>query len=284
MFELSPATGGTWTEAILYSFNANGTDGYDPSGSLVLDAAGNLYGTTYWGGPYNGGIVFQLTASGDGSWTETVLHNFNEGSGDGAQPIAGVIFDPAGNLYGTTMGGGGYSYGTVFELSHGAGTWSETVLHSFNDVQAKGDGFYPYASLLIDGAGNLYGTTFQGGKKRYGTVFELSPEGNGEWAEAILYNFASGTTDGANPAGSLIFGKNGDLYGTTVHGGSLKNGTIFELQPFAGRVRILHAFNPRGSGSVQPYAGFVADTTGNFYGTTTQGGDFNNGTVFEVLP
>ncbi len=147
-------------ETVLYNFSANGTDGFLPWASLIFDRAGNLYGTTTWGGTYGYGTVFELTPNGSGGWTETVLYNFTFGT-DGAIPYAGVIFDSAGNLYGTTFDGGTYGNGTVFELTpNGSGGWTETVLHSFSSGI---DGANPYAGLILDRAGNLYGTTLDGG-------------------------------------------------------------------------------------------------------------------------
>ena len=153
----TPATSVVWTEKLLHSFND--TDGALPRAGLIFDAAGNLYGTTNAGGTYDAGTVFKLAPTGDGSWTETVLHNFGNGT-DGALPAAGLIFDAAGNLYGTTEVGGFYGDGTVFELTpNGSGGWTEQVLFSFN----LADGWYPYAGLILDAAGNLYGTTYTGG-------------------------------------------------------------------------------------------------------------------------
>ena len=149
----------TWAaaqEKVLHSFNNNGTDGLSPDAGLIFDAAGNLYGTTYAGGTYNYGTVFELTPAAGGGWTEKVLHSFSNGT-DGGYPVAGLIFDAAGNLYGTTYRGGTYGCGTVFELTPAAGgSWTEKVLYSFGNGT---DGAYPDAGLIFDAAGNLYGTT-----------------------------------------------------------------------------------------------------------------------------
>jgi uncharacterized repeat protein (TIGR03803 family) len=182
VFELSPKAGGGWNEAVLHSFNDVGTDGFFPVAGLLIDAAGNLYGTTTGGGANGGGgTVFELTPQSGGNWTETVLHSFAGGPNDGADPAAGLIFDAAGNLYGTTFMGGSDTSGcqsdgcgTVFELTpQSGGNWTETVLHSFSDDGT--DGTSPYASLLLDAEGNLYGTTAAGGAQGYGTVFEVTP-------------------------------------------------------------------------------------------------------------
>src|ERR1019366_8743737 len=164
----------TWAaaeEKVLHSFSG-GADGTYPYGGLIFDAAGNLYGTTTSGGTSNTGTGFELTPAAGGTWTEKVLHNFNNGGTDGTRPYARLTFDAAGNLYGTTYGGGAYnSYGTVFELTPAAGgTWTETVLWSFGNST---DGSYPWAGLIFDGAGNLYGTTSGGGTYGHGgTMFE----------------------------------------------------------------------------------------------------------------
>ena len=163
VFELTPAGGGTWTERVLYNFN--GTGGAIPQAGLIFDAAGNLYGTTFAGGTYNLGTVFELTPAGGGTWTEQVLHNFGNGT-DGGGPWAGLIFDAAGNLYGTTRYGGSYGGGTVFRLN----AQGETLLYSFSGA----DGANPIAGLVLDAAGNLYGTTYLGGASSQGTAFEIT--------------------------------------------------------------------------------------------------------------
>ncbi len=157
----------------LYSFDPNGNDGLGPYSGLVFDTKGNLYGTTNGGGASSLGTVFELINNGFYSWTETVIHSF--GNYDGAGPQASLVFDPSGNLYGTTVAGG-YGKGTVFELSPGTdGTWTQTVLFSFNGT----DGMSPYSTLIFDSQGNLHGTTFSGGKFGLGTAFELMPRTDG---------------------------------------------------------------------------------------------------------
>jgi uncharacterized repeat protein (TIGR03803 family) len=163
---------------VAYSFKDDGTDGSQPNAGLIVDEAGNLYGTTYFGGFHGNGTVFELTPTRDGGWEETLLHNFS--GKDGAGPDANLVLDAVGNLYGTTLygGSGPCSYngldgcGTVFELTPKAGGgWKEKVLHSFNG----NDGYEPSSSLIFDRAGNLYGTTFVGGSYGAGTVFEITP-------------------------------------------------------------------------------------------------------------
>jgi uncharacterized repeat protein (TIGR03803 family) len=207
VFELTPAGGGTWTEKVLWSFG-NGTDGANPQASLIFDAAGNLYGTTYQGGTACCGTAFELTPAGGGTSAETTLHAFGGGT-DGVGPQAGLIFDGAGSLYGTTNGGGTYNHGIAFELMPaGKGTWMEKVLHSF------GNG--------TDGAAPDAGTTFLGGSYGGGTVFRLNAQG-----ETLLFSFSG--TDGAGPDAGLIFDGAGNLYGTTYQGGSEGEGTAFEI-------------------------------------------------------
>ncbi len=278
VFELTPAVGGTWTERVLYNFGS-GTDGVGPEAGLIFDAAGNLYGTAAYGGSHGSGAVFELTPAAGGTWTEKVLWSFGSGT-DGANPFCGLIFDAAGNLYGATAFGGPHNYGTVFELTPAAGgTWTEKVLWS---PGSGTDGVFPQASLIFDAAGNLYGTTPTGGTYNHGTVFELMPAGGGTWTERVAYSFGNGT-DGNFPTAVLIFDRAGNLYGTTYLGGSSGAGTMFELMPAGGgwTEQVLHNFGS-GTDGANPYAGLVLDTVGNLYGTTNTGGTYNFGTVFEI--
>jgi len=229
VFELTPEAGGSWTESVLHSFIFNGTDGAYPTAGLVFDASGDLYGTTYYGGTNGAGTVFELISEGGGRWTKKILHNFNFNGTDGGYPQAGLIFDRSGNLYGTTYAGGTHDFGTVFELMpESGGSWTESVLHSFNENGT--DGAYPVAALTLDASGDLYGTTYAGGASGYGTVFELTPEGGGRWTETVLHSFNNNGTDGADPYAGLIFDRSGNLYGTTVAGGTHGYGTVFELK------------------------------------------------------
>jgi uncharacterized repeat protein (TIGR03803 family) len=192
---------------VLWSFG-NGSDGKFPESGVIMAPAGNLYGTTLQGGTYCSGcgIVYELSPSESGNWTETVLHNFN--GDDGSEPWDSPILDAAGNLYGTTSEGGTYSEGTVFELSPSeGGGWTETVLHSF---QFDGhDGRNPVAPLILDPTGNLFGTTPDGGTNRIGTVFELSAR-QGGWSETVVHNFND--NDGEVSFGGVVMDRAGDLY------------------------------------------------------------------------
>ena len=235
VFQLTPGANGKWTEKVLHSFRNDGRDGEGPVG-IVLDAAGDLYGSTFTGGRnscenYKCGIVFQLSRGANGRWTEKVLHDFT--GNDGAQPAAGLIFDNAGNLYGTTEAGGDLSQcpnsgcGTVFRLTPGAeGVRTEKVLYSF---QSNGkDGEQPNASLIFDKGGSLYGTTFMGGTFGGGTVFSLTPDANGDWTERIVHSFKY--DDGRVPQGGLTVDTSGNLYGT-AGGGDRGGGVVFEITP-----------------------------------------------------
>jgi uncharacterized repeat protein (TIGR03803 family) len=221
IFELKPS-GGTWQEITLYEFA--GPDGSNPTGNLVWDSAGNLYGATVDGGQYQVGVVFELMPNG-GSWTEKVLYSFTGGS-DGALP-QGVIFDSVGNLYGTTDWGGDFSCsngcGTVFKLTPSMGNWTLSTLHAFD----LADGESPNGGLILDSSGSIYGTTLIGGKNEKGVVFKLSKSGNG-WIETVLHSFA---VNGATPSDGLIFDQQGVLYGTAGNGGRQGDGVVFSIAP-----------------------------------------------------
>jgi uncharacterized repeat protein (TIGR03803 family) len=219
VYELTPSAGG-WTESVVHCFSAL-NDGYRPWSGVVFDQSGNLYGTTYWGGPYSVGTVFELSPSASG-WTETVLHNF-EGGNDGENPIGGLIVSASGNVYGTTPTGGTYGGGTVFELRSLNGTWVYTVLYNFSG--AKG----PEASLSIDADGNLYGTSYNGGTYGWGSVFKLTPSGGG-WIYTSLHDFTAGN-DGSRPVSDVIFDVQGNLYGTAELNGAYGRGIVWEITP-----------------------------------------------------
>ena len=212
-------SGGNWNETVLHTFQTSGGDGYAPYGAVVLDSAGNLYGTTASGGAYGYGTVYELSPS-QGGWVETILHSFTGRNGEGCFPTAAVVFDQAGNLYGTTN-----SCGIVFELSpQSGGGWNFTTIYTFSDY---GNG--PRSGLAIDSAGNLYGTLPDGGIYAGGNVFELSPSNGGGWTYTDLYDFTGGN-DGGSPAGGVfVTGPGGYLYGTTYYGGADDDGIIYEI-------------------------------------------------------
>jgi uncharacterized repeat protein (TIGR03803 family) len=248
-----------------------GTDGAGPNGGLILDAAGNLYGTTFGGGnASNSGTVFKIDAAGN----YTVLYRFT-GKADGKNPIAGVIEDADGNLFGTTYRGGTFYFGsgTVFKLDS---TGKETVLHTFIPNGLL-DGADPYAGVVPYGE-DFYGTTSAGGSSEFGTVFKLDKAGD----ETVLYNFLGGT-DGRYPQNSgVIQDSSGNFYGTTENGGdSNDDGTVFKVDQ-TGTETVLHRFT--GADGSRPMAGVIEDAAGNLYGTTYQGGAFGYGTVFKIVP
>jgi uncharacterized repeat protein (TIGR03803 family) len=276
IFELSPSQSG-WTATLLYSFDNIG--GASPFAPLVLDSAGNLYGTAIYGGNTTGacqgsgcGTVFEL-AKVDGGWQFQVLYEFTGGS-DSAHPQAGLVFDNAGNLYGTAAGGTPGGMGAVFELSPSNGTWQESTLYTF---AGGSDGATPLSGLTADADGAFYGTTVFGGPQNLGTVYKLTREGL-KWTETVLYAFIG--PDGSEPqAGPLLFRK-GILYGTTDFGGEFNQGTVFSLRQSNNTVveNVLYSFAT--SSGKNPYGGVVSDAAGNLYGTTAFGGSMHEGVAF----
>jgi len=303
VFKLSPRQDGSWTESILYVFQPP-PDGSYPIGNLVVDSKGNLFGVTAYGGKSQGGdgggIVFELTPNSQGQWTETIIHTF-EGGNDGALPLAGLIFDRLGNLYGTTSGESNVGAGTVYELAPGKnGTWTHSVLYYFDAYNAS-----TQSSLIFDSAGNLYGTGLGGPGEGCdgsgcGFVFELKPGSNGNWTYKTLYIFEGGP-DGASPVAGLVIDQSGNLYGTTQYGGTPPAdceyngcGTVFELSPRLNgnwKEEVIHRFaagikeNGFNVSGVFPVASLLIDPAGNLYGTTEVGGSpryWDGGTVFKL--
>jgi uncharacterized repeat protein (TIGR03803 family) len=290
LYQLSEVNG-VWNLNPIYQSGA-----YGAVGTPILDKQGNLYTTvefTYDAAPtFNDGMVLEFAPQPDGSWTQTTLYAFTGGN-DGSGPAAGVIADSAGNLYGTTLSGGSNSQcGTVFELSpQGNGVWTETVLYAFTGS----DGCNPYAGVILDRKGNLYGTTYIGGvgpcNNQCGAVFELSPPTvqGGAWTESTLHQFTN--TDGANPFAGLAIDSTGALYGTTVRGGNGQCeplgagcGTVFELappsQPGGAWKHVFFSFN--GLDGASPYGNVLLDQSKRvLYGTTASGGVRGYGTVFQ---
>jgi uncharacterized repeat protein (TIGR03803 family) len=279
------------TETILHSFGGSPNDGsYPYSAGLVQGSDGYFYGTTAGGGSNdiaNGGdgTVFRISPSG----RETTLYSFGSSPTDGVGPAAGLVQGRHGYFYGTTTGGGANNYGTVFRIS-ASGTY--TSLYSFGS--SLNDGVYPYDVLVQGSDGNLYGTTYYGGSNNIanlgdGTVFRISPSGT----YTTLYSFGSSPTDGANPYAGLVQGCDGNLYGTTLFGGSNNiasggDGTVFRISA-SGREKTLYSFGSSPTDGVYPYAGLVQGCDGNLYGTTLFGGANNianggDGTVFRISP
>jgi uncharacterized repeat protein (TIGR03803 family) len=281
-------------ETVLHTFQ--GRPGQYPDSNLVLDAAGNLYGTTSSGGSSactggdgGCGVVFKLTRTSS-RWVYSILYVF-EGVPDGAYP-SNLVFDASGNLYGTTSAGGDSKScvdgcGTVFKLAPASGGWTESVLYRFKGAK---DGETPVAGVVFDNAGNLYGTTVNGGtgcRFSCGTVFELSPGSDGGWTEKILHNFhgADGNTDGAYPESGLTIDlSTGNLYGTTSGGGNARYGTVFELSRGSARWKetILHAFQGGSDGQFPANVVFAAPH--NLYGTAGPISQDGCGTFFELTP
>jgi hypothetical protein len=349
VFELM-LSNGKWKEQVLYAFHG-GTDGLQPSGNLVFDSAGNLFGTTYGGGTGTSctaipgcGTVFELSPIGNGSWKETVLYSFQNG-GDGALPV-GLTIDASGNLYGVNITGG-TEFGTVFELSppiKKGGAWKESTLYAFQafeiaanpgpvfdgkgnlygswyqlyacgtlgcgtvfqlqrsgkrwqetslfDFSGGGYGGEPMAGVILDKQGNLYGTGAEGGNN-WGIAFELKLS-KGHWTESVLHNFCSSNNcaDGATPQSPLVFDSAGNLYGTAEAGGTgcsfnQSCGVVFKLTPSrtGWKESVLHNFKGKPDGS-NPSAGLTLDGKGNLFGVTPAGGAGKKGygTVFEVTP
>src|SRR5579885_3012174 len=296
VFKLSPNGSGGWTETVIRAFSG-GRDGANPWAGLILDAAGNLYGTTSAGGKYGYGVVFELSPSSGGNWTETVLHGFTNGN-DGGTPYSALTMDSAGNLYGTTLGGGiqTCSYlvtgcGVVFELSpvSGAG-WKESVLHFFNNTYGQA----PEGGVVFDAAGNLYGTTVVGGENGgcdgsgCGVVYKLAPTKSGQWQFTAIHQFTdTSQSKGFYPEGNLSIDASGDIYGTTSEGGTCLLGTIYKLTPGSSGgygETIVHAFGCNSTDGATPLSGMVFDALGNLYGTTSQGGTNSSGTVYKFTP
>jgi uncharacterized repeat protein (TIGR03803 family) len=331
VFELSPSSGGKWTEAVLYSFTGCTQVTQTPRGTLAIDKTGNLFGVIQ--GYFTSGLIFELLKGANGTWSYTVVHNFGSNEGE---PNVDLTWDSAGNLYGTTsLDSTGFD-GEAFELSpQPGGSWQEAVLYSFN--YSNGVGF-PVGGLVFDGNGNLYGAAYYGSNHTYGAVYELSPQAQGPWTltvlasgvadepnsrltfdsngnlygttttgnngvlyevsptsggtwkEIIIHSFASGN-DGAYPQGTLVFDASGNLYGTTLLGGLGCNqslcGTVYKLTPRSNgtwKETILHEFESAEDGS-EPQAGLLLDSFGNLFGTTSVGGGrYGYGTVFEITP
>lgn len=322
VFEVVPPAGGdgAGTETTLWNFTGS-TDGSTPSGGLVADAQGDLYGTAATDGASLAGTVFELSppAPGSTSWTETTLCAFGAGH-DGRNPVGNLVLGPDGTLFGTTNWGGTGGQGTAFKVVPPGGprtTWTETVIWNFTGGT---DGGQPVASLIFDAAGNLYGTTKTGGANGQGTVFELMPSPNPGWTQTTLWSFTGGT-DGGSPTGTLSIDANGALYGTTQFGGALsvtcaqalfpyygespaenepalsaayvpaggnECGTVFQLSPpaqgqTAWTLSTLYALGGVPDGG-NPAAGLTLLSDGSLVGLATQLGPRFYGAAFEVTP
>jgi uncharacterized repeat protein (TIGR03803 family) len=299
--------GSGWTFNPLHDFA--GSDGAIPTAPVVFGPDGALYSTTEFGGANGKGNVFKLRPSPTACktalcpWSESVLYSFAGGT-DGNQPI-GIVFDQAGNLYGTTSSGGANSNGTAYELTPSGGGWTEGILHSFGSYYP--DGLVPYRSVMVfDNAGNLYGTTFLGGASNAGSVFELTPSGSygtttdsgihgggvvfelspsgGGWTYSVLYSLTGSLGGSCGPAWALVTDAAGNLYDMTQCDGANNLGNVFKLTNTGGSwtYTSLHDFS--GSDGSFPLSGVTFDPSGNLYGTTYYGGANNYGVVWEIMP
>ncbi|HZQ23066.1 MAG TPA: choice-of-anchor tandem repeat GloVer-containing protein [Terriglobales bacterium] len=279
VYEISPDGTGNWTEKVLHNFQA-GIDGGTPNAGLIMDIAGNLYGTTWAGGAHGQGTVFELTPNGEGTWTNNVIYSF-QGLNDGSLPAGSLIFDGAGNLYGTASATGGYGQGVVFQLKHTAQGWVQRPIHQF--VSHSLDGSSPGGALAFDKLGNLYGTTVTGGLGVKGTVYKLTPVGK-MWKPSIIHAFGGGT-DGADPVGGVTIDARGNVYGTTTTGGSSNDGIVFQLAPTSNggwKYTIVYTFQG-GNDGASPYARVILDQRGNLYGATSTGGVNRGGVLFGIV-
>ena len=284
VYELIPSSGGTWTLKILYEFK-DLSDGI-PADDLVMDSAGNLYGTCIYGGTSYYGTVYELKRISNGTWRKQVLHNFVNDGKDGNYPGAALIFDKAGNLYGTTQEGGLKNVGVVFELTPYAGGsgWNEKILYSFPYKQKLWNALnFP---LVLDSAGSLYGVSDQGDNGAY--VFKLSPTSKGRWTLTTLYTFgaSSGPAPSA-PFAGVVFDSAGNLYGDTVLGGAEGSGTVYQLSPSADGTwteRNLFDFPSSCSPACGPHTGVTVDAAGNIFGTASASVTGTEGAVYELSP
>lgn len=280
IFELAHSSGGRWIKKDLYDFH--GYDGAGPSGPLLFDGVGNLYGTASGGGLEEVGVIFQLARSSASQWQEHILHQFK--GTDGSQPAGGLTVDAVGNMYGATVQGGlrGCSggCGTVFQLTRAGRRWTFKSIHAFS---GKG-GFWPPAGVVVDTVGNLYGTTVYGGLSDYGVVFELAASSS--WSEKVLHSFTGGS-DGGSPNDAVTLDGSGNIYGTTELNGVDGKGIAFELQPIqsgAWKEVVLHSFSGGRRDGSYPLSGLTFDRSKRLYGTTRGGGPVGKGVVYAVTP
>lgn len=320
------------TETVLYNFT-DGTGGGFPLSSLTPDGAGNFYGTADRGGTGGDGVVYELSPNGHGGWKQIALLSLNGGKNGGYPALSSVIYH-SGKLYGTAYSGGAHGYGVVFELTFNGKHWEHTVIYNFAGGTLGG---YPYASLIMDSDGNLYGSTEGDGNGTDGIVFELTPAGtdwterliydagtmtgftgltidsagtifgvefntqnglsyvveltptgNDSWTPTIIHTFTGYPKDGTGAVGNVVLDKEGNLYGATSIGGPKDQGIIYKLTPEKNgkwTEKILYSFKgfDGDKDGANPEAGIVFDPTGNIYGTTSSGGDYTYGTVFELV-
>jgi uncharacterized repeat protein (TIGR03803 family) len=273
------------TPEVIYSL-AGDEDGEYTDTDLVIDSAGNLYGSSVLGGEFGGGTVFQVAPSGK-NWIHTVLYSFTGGA-DGGEPYKGVTLDAQGNLYGTAVTGGTGSCeggcGVAYKLTNSGGTWSQTIIHSFSGGD---DGSGPGAGLTIDALGNLYGMAPTGGANGLGVIYRLHPDGSGNWSFTVIHTFTGGA-DGATGSPGRLLLHAGGLYGVATVGGAHGKGVAFELRQSPAAVsewklKVIYAFKGQPDAGF-PYGGLLLDASGNLYGTTYYDGENNLGCVYQLSP
>jgi uncharacterized repeat protein (TIGR03803 family) len=275
VYELNKAGG--WSESVLHTFT--GSDGEFPNAALLRGANGLLYGTTWYGGSHGNGTVFSLSPHAR-RWAERVLYSFT-GAADGSAPAGGVIADRSGDLYGTTYKYDGYNDGVAFELQRRPhGSWKDRVIYTFTN---NGGGEDPYAGLIMPAKGRLFGTAIESGPNDGGVAFELILGKGHAWTEKVLHAFG-GSGDGNAPYGGLVSDSSGNLFGTTVFGGAGNAGTVYELSPTSSggwNEKVLYSFGG-GDDGAYPSGTLTLDSSGNLYGTASNGGKSGKGVVFEV--
>lgn len=285
---LTPTSSGVWKETFVYSFGGT-PDGANPSGNPLVDTQGNIYGTTSAGGTNGLGTVYRLQPKGS-SYSESILYSFGSGKSDGAHPMAGLILDKKGALYGTTVKGGSAGYGSVFKLTPSGSGYTESILYSFQG--APKDGAYPYGGLTPVGGGlsliaggKVIGMTSSAGSHGGGIAYEVGPTSSGGYKESVLWNFGSVSGDGTDPHGGVCVNKKtGVIAGTTVAGGSGGSsgfGTFFTLTP-SGTTYKESVYSFTGTDGANPYGGPSVDGNGDIYLTTAEGGKKNKGAVVHV--
>jgi uncharacterized repeat protein (TIGR03803 family) len=278
VYELSPAADGSWTETVIYSF-AGGNDGKNPHAGIIFDKAGNLFGTTFMGGRYDAGTVFELSPAIGGGWTEKVLYSFLPHHNDAITPSFPLVMDASGNLFGCALGGA-EGIGAVFELTPVAnGRWKESVI-----LDGDVDGSY-FQGLAFDQAGNLYVEAFYGGTAGNGTIQRLTHTAAG-WQRGIVHSFQAGS-DGSNPEGGLTFQPPNRILGVTPSGGTFDYGTAFKLVPAQGGTwseTILYNFGTDGGSSdaISPIFPLTIGGPGKVFGLTGAGGSLGQGAAFEL--
>ena len=284
VYKLSPKTGGGWTEKVIYTFSAAGADGTGPSAGMTIAADGTMYSTTPDGGAFGAGTVFSLKKTSTG-WKQTVIQNLN-GSSNGGYPYEGLMMDAAGNLYGAAPTGGASGQGVIYRLSRTKKGWADKVLHSFTNANGDGSGLY-WIDLISDTSGNIYGATSFGGTNGTGMVWELVFSATKKsYSERILYEFgASGSGDGNNPYGGLAMDSAGNLYGTTLYGGTSNIGTSYKLTKdgTTWKETILHTFAGANDGAQSTGNPYI-DAKGRVWGMTETGGTSDLGVVYRITP